>query len=82
MDTQTPEEIEDEFIAKCNMFWEEHQYDVRLQQKLFNFYIEKQCREGNMRYKNGKNLKDGLEVVNEICRYDPVETYREMMNLY
>jgi hypothetical protein len=78
----TPEAREDDFVSKCNDFWQTHPCDLKHCQELYSAYIDDQCQKGHLRYKNGRNLKDGLEIVNseKVERFDPVEAHDRIIN--
>jgi hypothetical protein len=75
------EYLDDETIEQINQFWLDHQDDPHLQNSLYQAHIEQQCQKGNLRYKNGRNLKDGLEVVEgkNLCIFNPIEVHHQLL---
>lgn len=72
-------ELDDETIEQINQFWMEHQDDPHLHMQLHQAYIEQECQKGNMRYKNGHNLKDGVEIIGNVCVFNPIKTHNAQM---
>lgn len=79
--------VEEELkVCRSNAaFWRKHQDNPRLERKLFEAFIEMECEkgcEGVVKYRNGKNLKDGVEIVNpeKMKRLDAAEVHRYMLN--
>lgn len=84
VDAAPPENsfMSDEMIEQINQFWEEHNYDERLQHALHMAHIENECQRGVMRYKNGRNLKDGLEIIDHANRaaFNPREVHAQLLS--
>jgi len=66
---------EEELSENIKSFWEQKGYDERLERKLFLAHIERECQKGVMKYKNGRNLKDGLEILDHenVSVFNPAE---------
>jgi hypothetical protein len=68
---------EEELSEIIRIFWEQKGYDERLERKLFLAHIERECERGIMKYKNGRNLKDGLDIIDQdnVSVFNPAEMY-------
>jgi hypothetical protein len=76
----SPQLFTEEFVDSVNLFFEEHQFDSTIFRNLHRAYIHQECQKGSMKYKNGRNLKDGVEIVNKdkLRLFNPMELYTSL----